>query len=51
MFQKSTLQALLVVIVVTSALGITNILIADDVADSKREQLTETVTITSRLNV
>lgn len=52
MFQKITLQALivmLVVVVVAAALGVTNILIADDVADSTRSKLTETVTMTSRL--
>ncbi|MCP3761156.1 DcuS/MalK family sensor histidine kinase [Domibacillus sp. A3M-37] len=52
MIRKITLQALivlLVIAVVTSALGITNWLIANDVAESKRAELTETVRTTSKL--
>ncbi|KAB7704169.1 two-component system sensor histidine kinase DcuS [Bacillus aerolatus] len=49
---KITLQALivmLVVLVVVSSLGVTNMLIASKVAESTRRSLAEKVTITSRL--
>lgn len=52
MIRKLTLQAsivLLVILVVTFALGLTNWLIAHDVAESKRAELTETVRTSSRL--
>lgn len=52
MFRTITLQALivlLVIVVVMSALGVTNIFIADNVADSTRAKQTETVKNTSRL--
>ncbi|WP_046174371.1 DcuS/MalK family sensor histidine kinase [Domibacillus indicus] len=52
MIRKITLQALivfLVIIVVTFALGVTNWLIANDVAESKKAELTKTVQTASQL--